>query len=52
MARCATKDIVELMSDPCFYRLRTVVDRGLLLFEDLDGYELRKDTRRRRSGSS
>ena len=40
MARCATKDIVELMSDPCFYRLRTVVDRGLLLFEDLDGYEL------------
>ena len=40
MARCATEDIVRLMSDECFYRLRTEVDRGLLLFEDLDEYGL------------
>lgn len=42
MARCETEDIVKLMSDDCFYQLRTAVDRGLLLFEDLDRYELPK----------
>lgn len=40
MGRCATEDIVELMNNECFYRLRSVIDRGLLLFEDLDQYEL------------
>lgn len=39
MARCGTTDIVNLMSDERFCKLRTAADRGLLLYEDLDHYE-------------
>lgn len=40
MARCATEDIVRLLSDECFSKLRTELDRGMLLFDDLDRFEL------------
>lgn len=36
----AVDDVVTFMSHPVFYELRTAVDVGILLFDDLDRFEL------------
>ena len=38
--RLAVDDLVEFMCHPVFYELRTAVDVGILLFDDLDGFAL------------
>lgn len=40
MTRCATEDILDLLTDKRLYALRAVADKDILLFEDLDNYEL------------
>ena len=38
--RLSVDDLVAFMSLPIFYELRTAVDVGILLFDDLDEYDL------------
>lgn len=40
MARCAIEDILELLNDKNLRHLRAKADRGLLLYDDLDEFEL------------
>ncbi len=39
-ASLAVDELVRFMCHPVFYELRTAVDVGILLFEDLDGFSL------------
>ena len=38
--KCAKEDVLALMDDERLRRLRSAADVGLLLYEDLDDYEL------------
>ncbi len=38
--RLAVDELVAFMCHPAFYELRTAVDVGILLYDDLDGYDL------------
>ena len=38
--RLSVDELVAFMSLPIFYELRTAVDVGILLFDDLDEYDL------------
>ena len=38
--RLAVDDLVDFMCHPVFYELRTAVDVGILLYDDLDGFAL------------
>ena len=40
MARCAVKDLLEFLGDERLSVLLTAVDRGILLYDDLDEYDL------------
>ena len=50
--RLEVDDLVAFMSLPIFYELRTAVDVGILLFDDLDRFKLPEGIRRRTFGAS